>query len=120
MDKTTLVEVAYLVSATLFVFGLKRLGSPATARRGNQLASLAMLVAVVAAVIEHQILNWGMVGLGLILGSLVGAVLARRVQMTSMPELVGIFNGLGGGASAVVAAAEFVRLSVAPSGLPGM
>ncbi|MEZ4414174.1 MAG: NAD(P)(+) transhydrogenase (Re/Si-specific) subunit beta [Gemmatimonadota bacterium] len=119
MNTLTIVQLAYLVSAMLFVFGLKRLGSPATARRGNQMAALAMLVAIVAAVLERGVLDWRMVALGLILGTLIGAVLARRVQMTSMPELVGAFNGFGGGASAVVAAAEFVRLS-AMGNLPVM
>ncbi len=105
------VDLAYIVSAILFVFGLKLLGSPASARRGNLFASSAMLLAIVVTLLEQDILDWRTVALGLILGSLIGAVLARSVQMTAMPQLVGIFNGLGGGASAVVAAAEFYRVT---------
>ncbi|MEJ2538938.1 MAG: NAD(P)(+) transhydrogenase (Re/Si-specific) subunit beta [Gemmatimonadota bacterium] len=112
MDVLTLVEIAYLLSAILFVTGLKRMQSPATARQGNGLAALAMLVAVVATMVhpEYQILSWSGILIGIVIGSLVGAVTARAVKMTAMPELVGIFNGFGGGASALVAAAEFARL----------
>jgi NAD(P) transhydrogenase subunit beta len=102
-----LIEVAYLLSATLFVVGLKRLQSPATARAGNALASLAMLIAIIATVVDAEILTWNGILVGVVLGSLIGAVAARRVEMTDMPQLVGIFNGFGGGASALVAIAEF-------------
>ncbi len=110
MNPDTLLQLVYLLSATLFVFGLKRLGSPATARQGNRMAALAMLVAIVATLVEQEILNWQLIALGIILGSLAGAIAARTVRMTDMPQMVGIFNGLGGGASGVVAAAEFFRL----------
>ena len=110
MNPDTLLQLVYLLSATLFVFGLKRLGSPATARQGNRMAALAMLVAIVATLVEQEILNWQLIALGIILGSLAGAIAARTVKMTDMPQMVGIFNGLGGGASGVVAAAEFFRL----------
>ncbi len=85
MDVMTLAQIGYLVSAILFVFGLKRLGSPATARGGNQLASLAMLVAIVSTILEYGILDWRTVALGMIVGGLIGAVLARTVKMTAMP-----------------------------------
>jgi H+-translocating NAD(P) transhydrogenase subunit beta len=107
---TTVVQLAYLVSATLFVFGLKLLGSPASARKGNALAALAMLIAVVFTLIENRVLNWTGIMVGLIVGSLVGALSARRVKMTAMPQLVGLFNGMGGAASGLVAAAEFYRV----------
>jgi NAD(P) transhydrogenase subunit beta len=103
-------QLAYLVSALLFVVGLKQLSSPATARRGNVMASAAMLLAIVVTLIEQDILTWTWIGIGIIVGSLIGAAAARMVKMTSMPEMVGIFNGFGGGASALVAGAEFVRL----------
>ncbi|GIV61270.1 MAG: NAD(P) transhydrogenase subunit beta [Rhodothermaceae bacterium] len=106
---TALIDIAYLVAAILFIFGLKRLQSPATARRGNQLAALGMLIAVVATLFLHDILTpVEMVG-GLVLGSAIGAVLARKVEMTGMPELVAAFNGFGGLASALVAAAEVAK-----------
>ncbi len=101
------IEVVYLLSATLFVVGLKRLQSPATARGGNALAALAMLLAIIATVLDAEILSWNGILIGVVLGSLIGAVAARRVEMTDMPQLVGIFNGFGGGASALVAIAEF-------------
>ncbi|MGB0562487.1 MAG: NAD(P)(+) transhydrogenase (Re/Si-specific) subunit beta [Spirulinaceae cyanobacterium] len=104
------IQLSYLVAASLFIVGLKQLGSPATARRGNQLAAIGMLVAVVATLLEQQVLNYGMILVGVVLGSIVGAIGAYRVEMTAMPQMVGIFNGLGGAASALVAIAEFWRL----------
>ena len=103
------VDLVYVGSAVLFVLGLKQLGSPATARRGNALASTAMLLAIVATLFDRAILTWEIIAVGLILGSLVGILLARTVKMTAMPQLVGAFNGLGGGASGLVAAAELLR-----------
>ncbi len=117
MNPDTLLQLVYLLSATLFVFGLKRMGSPATARQGNRMAALAMLIAIVATLMEQDILSWQLVAVGIVLGSLIGAFLARSVKMTDMPQLVGIFNGLGGGASGVVAAAEFFRLGGGTLGL---
>ncbi|HSG46988.1 MAG TPA: NAD(P)(+) transhydrogenase (Re/Si-specific) subunit beta [Longimicrobiales bacterium] len=112
MNVLTWVEIAYLVSAVLFVSGLKQMQSPATARRGNGLAALAMLIAIVATLIQPHdpVLNWTGVLIGIAIGSLIGGVAARTVKMTAMPEMVGIFNGFGGGASALVAAAEFIRI----------
>ncbi len=110
MDLSTMVELAYLASAVLFVVGLKRMQSPATARPGNGLAAAAMLLAIIATLIDNQVLNWTGILIGVAIGGLAGAVAARTVKMTAMPEMVGIFNAFGGGASALVAAAEFVRL----------
>jgi H+-translocating NAD(P) transhydrogenase subunit beta len=109
-------DLVYLLSAALFVWGLKRLGSPATARSGNALAALAMLLAVAVTLLDRGILSWGGLLAALAAGSVIGALLARMVKMTDMPQLVGIFNGLGGGASALVAGAEFLR---APDALGG-
>ncbi len=103
----TFIELVYLLSAVLFVVGLKRLQSPATARGGNALASLAMLLAIVATVVDTEILTWTGILVGVAIGGVVGGFAARRVEMTDMPQLVGIFNGFGGGASALVAIAEF-------------
>lgn len=110
MDLSTMVELAYLVSAVLFVVGLKRMQSPATARPGNALAATAMLVAIVATLVDNQVLDWTGILIGIVVGGGIGAVAARTVKMTAMPEMVGLFNAFGGGASALVAAAEFVRL----------
>lgn len=105
----TLIEIAYLVAAVLFAVGMKRLQSPATARAGNQLSAVGMLVAVIATLFLHQILEPVEMLLGLLIGGGIGAVMARRVQMTAMPELVALFNGFGGLASALVAGAEVAR-----------
>ena len=105
-----LIELVYLLSAALFIIGLKRLQSPTTARRGNQLAALGMLLAVVATLFLQKILTpIEMIG-GFVVGGLLGVILARRVKMTGMPELVAAFNGFGGLASALVAGAEIARL----------
>jgi len=114
----SLIKLFYLLSAVLLIFGLKRLSSPATARSGNWLASLGMLVAIVITLIFHDILNWSEVAIGMILGSLVGAVFARTVKMTAMPQMVALLNGFGGGASALVASAEYIRYFHAGAGVP--
>ncbi|MEQ9399817.1 MAG: NAD(P)(+) transhydrogenase (Re/Si-specific) subunit beta [Longimicrobiales bacterium] len=116
MDGNVFVELTYLLSATLFVVGLKRLQSPATARAGNGLAALAMLLAIVATVVENDIASWTGILIGVAAGGLVGGIGARVVKMTDMPQMVGLFNGSGGGASALVAIAEFLG----PAGTPGM
>ncbi|MCZ6538468.1 MAG: NAD(P)(+) transhydrogenase (Re/Si-specific) subunit beta [Chloroflexi bacterium] len=103
-------NAAYIVAAILFIVGLKQLGSPATARNGNRMSALAMLVAVLATVVGNDIASWEWILGGVIVGSGIGAFSARKVQMTSMPQLVAVFNGFGGAASAVVAAGELIRL----------
>ena len=99
----TITQIAYLLAATILIIGLKKLSGVKTARRGNQLAALGMLIAVVTSLIEVGKIDYGYVIAGLVVGGLLGAILATRVQMTSMPELVALFNGLGGAASALVA-----------------
>jgi NAD(P) transhydrogenase subunit beta len=107
--KTALIDLAYLLSAVLFIFGLKRMQSPVTARAGNRLASAGMLVAVLATLFLYEILSWPMMIAGVLVGSAIGVWLARTVEMTAMPELVAIFNGFGGLASALVAGAELAQ-----------
>ena len=111
MDVTSVATVAYLISAILFVSGIKRLSSPATARGGNARAAAAMLIAIVVTLLENDVLEWTTVSVAVVAGALVGAALARSIKMTAMPQLVAVFNGLGGGASAAVAAAEYLRLA---------
>ena len=117
MDTSLWVELSYLLSAVLFVVGLKQLQSPATARAGNRLAALAMLIAIVATLADSQAASWAGIAGGMIVGSLIGGSLARTVKMTDMPQLVGAFNGFGGGASALVAGAELVRIQGTGSAL---
>jgi NAD(P) transhydrogenase subunit beta len=97
-----LIQLAYVVSAALFIFGLKQLGSPATARRGNMVSSLGMLVAVVAALMDQGIVDYQWIVIGFVVGGAIGAAVARMVEMTSMPEMVALFNGFGGMASLLV------------------
>lgn len=107
---TDWVAFGYLLSAILFVFGLKKLGHPRTAPRGNQYGMMGMAVAVITTVLDMHfdggIVGWTIIGGGILLGSLIGYIMAKRVEMTGMPELVALFNGFGGAASALVALSE--------------
>ena len=100
-------QIGYFLSASFFIFGLKMLGHPRTAPRGNQLGALGMLTAVVTVLLETDLVNNPLlIVAGIAIGALIGAWLAVRVEMTGMPELVALFNGFGGAASALVALAE--------------
>ncbi|MGB3534070.1 MAG: NAD(P)(+) transhydrogenase (Re/Si-specific) subunit beta [Microcoleaceae cyanobacterium] len=103
------IQLSYLVAVTLFFFGLKKLGSPATARNGNIWASVGMFIAIAATLLEQQVLNYEMILVGIVIGSVIGAIAAYKIEMTDMPQMVGLFNGLGGLASALVAVGEFWR-----------
>jgi NAD(P) transhydrogenase subunit beta len=103
------IPIGYLLSAALFIFGLKKLGHPRTAPRGNQYGALGMLVAVITTVVKMQAAGgaeWTLIIAGLVVGSVIGIIMAVRVEMTGMPELVALFNGFGGAASALVALSE--------------
>jgi NAD(P) transhydrogenase subunit beta len=107
--------LVYLIASVCFIFGIKKLSSPKTARQGNQLAALGMLLAIIVTLFDQRVLTFEYIILGLILGSLIGAVFALKVQMTGMPQMVGLLNGFGGGASALVAFAEYDRIFVTPT-----
>ncbi len=110
MTTVTLINIAYLLAAVLFIMGLKRLSSPATARSGNTMGATGMLIAVLATLLNQEILNYSQIAIGIIFGSVLGTILARTIKMTAMPQMVAIFNGLGGAASALVACGEFNKL----------
>jgi len=99
------IQLAYVVAAALFIFGLKLLGSAATARRGNTLSAAGMLIAIIAALLDKGIVDYQWIFVGIVIGGAIGAAAARLVQMTSMPEMVALFNGFGGLASLLVGAA---------------
>ena len=106
------INIAYLISSICFIYGLKMLSHPKTARNGNMIASIGMLLAILATIIPEalsdvSLLNFKMIGIAMAIGSIIGSFFAIRVQMTQMPQLVAIFNGFGGGASAFVAAESF-------------
>ncbi len=102
MDTSVIIGLGYVVASGLFILGLKMLGSPATARKGNLISATGMLVAIVVALLDQGIVNYTYIAGGMIAGGLIGAVAARAVAMTSMPEMVALFNGLGGAASLLV------------------
>jgi len=103
-----LINLGYLVSISLFVLGLKLLSSPRTARRGNFLSSAGMLIAVVGTLLEREIVDFRFIIAGLVIGGFLGLLAAYRVKMTAMPQMVGLLNAFGGGASALVALAQFL------------
>jgi NAD(P) transhydrogenase subunit beta len=103
-----LVNLSYLVSICLFVLGLKMLSSPRTARRGNILSALGMLLAVAVTLLEREIIDFKLIIAGLVVGGFLGVVAAVRVKMTAMPQMVGLLNASGGAASALVALAQFL------------
>ncbi|MEG3437722.1 NAD(P)(+) transhydrogenase (Re/Si-specific) subunit beta [Pannus brasiliensis CCIBt3594] len=104
------IELSYLIAAVLFIIGLKQLSSPATARQGNAIAAVGMLIAIVATLVNQEILSYGLIAVALAIGSIIGVISAQKVPMTAMPQMVGMFNGLGGAASAAIAVGEYWRL----------
>ena len=111
--------VAYLAAAALFIYGIRRLRTPETARSGNTLAAAGMAVALIATVFVADIdnvLSVAQISIGVLAGGVVGAVAAQRVQMTAMPQMVAAFNGVGGGAAALIAVSEFYRVEALGQG----
>jgi H+-translocating NAD(P) transhydrogenase subunit beta len=111
--------IAYLAAAALFIYGIRRLRKPETARSGNTLAAVGMAIALIATIFVADIdnvLSVGQISVGVLIGSVLGAVAAQRVQMTAMPQMVAAFNGVGGGAAALVAVSEFYRVEALGQG----
>ena len=102
-------NIFYVLAAVLFILGIKQLSHPKTARNGNLIASIGMLIAIVTTLVVYGQLDLRLIAVGMIIGAIIGATFAIRVEMTQMPQMVAIFNGFGGGASALVAAAEFTK-----------
>jgi NAD(P) transhydrogenase subunit beta len=114
----SLEQLGYLVASILFILGLKRLNTPATARSGNRLSAVGMLLAIVITLFDRAILSYGVIAAGLLAGGAVGLWAARAVKMTSMPQMVALLNGLGGAASLLVGGAEFLRAELLGAQLP--
>ena len=108
-----IINLSYIVASILFIFGLKMLGNAATARRGNMVSAAGMLLAVVATLIRSG-MGYQYIAIGLVVGAVIGALAARLVKMTGMPEMVALFNGCGGLASLLVGWAEFAGPSAMP------
>jgi H+-translocating NAD(P) transhydrogenase subunit beta len=109
----TTINLAYLAAGVCLIVGIKRLSSPSTARSGNVVAAVGMTVAVVFTLLSPEIDSYWLIVAGVAVGTVIGVASARMVQMTAMPQMVALFNGVGGGAAALIAAAEFHRLSPA-------
>ncbi len=113
MDISSIVKLVYVVAAVLFIFGLKLMSHPRTAVRGNLLGAVGMTLAILMALVEvtrEAHAAYAVIAIGLVIGSVVGGVLAYRVQMTAMPQFVALFNGFGGLASVFVAGGELARM----------
>ncbi len=102
-----IVRIAYIVAFSLFIFGIRQGTHPTTAKRGNLIAAVGMAVAVAATLAQDVIGNWGLIVIGIGAGTIVGVVASKRVQMTAMPQMVALYNGVGGGAVALIAWSEY-------------
>src|ERR1044072_6238812 len=114
---TNLANLLYLIPIVAFILALRFLSNPAQARRGNQIGAVGMLVAIVVTWIKAGSASWWAIVIGMVVGGGFGALAARRVRMTAMPQMVALFNGVGGGAAALIALAELHRI-LPPPGRP--
>ena len=105
------IEITYLVSSIFFIVGIKNLSSPKTARKGNLFAAIGMFMAIAATLLDQHVLTFEWIIIGAIVGSGIGVLLAYKTPMTGMPQMVGVLNGFGGGASTLVALAEYFKLN---------
>ena len=112
-------DFAYLATIVAFILALKFLSSPATARRGNWIGAVGMLVAVAVTFAQKSVVSYWEILVGMAIGGAFGAVAARRVKMTAMPQMVALFNGVGGGAAALISLAEFHNIAPDPGRLHG-
>jgi NAD(P) transhydrogenase subunit beta len=110
-----LIILLYLLASVLFIIGLKMMSSPKTARQGNLLSSVGMLIAIVVTLTDKKIVSFDLIIISMIVGSGLGVWMAQAVKMTAMPQMVGVLNGFGGGASTLVAYAEYHRMGTAAS-----
>jgi H+-translocating NAD(P) transhydrogenase subunit beta len=107
VSRADVITLLYIVAFSLFIAGLHMLRGPRTAVRGNQVAAVGMAIAVIATLIDQRIGDWGLIAVGLVIGTAVGVPAARSVQMTAMPQMVALFNGVGGGAVALISVVEY-------------
>ncbi|RJP76999.1 MAG: NAD(P)(+) transhydrogenase (Re/Si-specific) subunit beta [Desulfobacteraceae bacterium] len=117
---SSLTNIFYLIASVLLIWGLKGLTHPRTAQRGNAMGAMGMFVAVLTALVTETDLHWGYIIAGVIIGGSIGTYLALKIEMTAMPQLVALFNGLGGGASLIVAAIAMLPAIDADFSAPGL
>jgi NAD(P) transhydrogenase subunit beta len=110
-------NLLYLVTIVTFILALRFLSNPATARRGNQIGAVGMLVAIAVTFAQNSVVSYWEIVVGMVAGGIFGAVAARKVRMTAMPQMVALFNGVGGGAAALISLAEFHNLAPDPGTL---
>src|SRR6185503_1324327 len=115
----TAINFTYLVAAVLLIVGIRRLSSPPTARSGNWIAAVGMGIAIFFTFLSPEITSYWLIFAGMAVGTVIGVVSARLVKMTAIPQMVALFNGVGGGAAALIAAAEFHRIAPDPGHLSG-
>ena len=121
----SVLEITYVIASVLFILGLKMLSHPLTARRGNSLAATGMVLAIIATILFHQkdgkpVGNTGLIIAAIVIGTIIGWMIAKKVRMTAMPQLVSFFNGMGGAAAALISIMEFPHVSpdlIAKSGM---
>ena len=113
-----IINMTYLLASVMFMYGLKGLTHPRTAVRGNLIGALAMLIAVLVTLLDRRIISYELIIAGVVTGATIGTILAVRIQMTAMPQLVALFNGFGGIASVFVAGAALIEAGIVPSGAP--
>ena len=107
LQDTDFINALYIVAVSLFIIGIAGLTGPRTAVRGNRIAAVGMAIAIVATLLYEQVGDWVLIVLGIVIGTAIGVPSALRVRMTAMPQMVALFNGVGGGAIALIAWAEF-------------
>ncbi|MDO8539846.1 MAG: NAD(P)(+) transhydrogenase (Re/Si-specific) subunit beta, partial [Opitutaceae bacterium] len=110
MNREVIINCAYIGASILFILGLKMLGRQPTARRGNLISGVGMLIAIVVTLLDRNVISFTWIVVGLVAGTLLGLACARYVKMTAMPEMVALLNGFGGLASLLVGSAEFLRI----------
>jgi H+-translocating NAD(P) transhydrogenase subunit beta len=114
-----LTNLLYLITIVTFILALRFLSSPAHARRGNQIGAVGMLIAIVVTFVQKEVGSYWEIAAGMVVGGAFGAVAARKVKMTAMPQMVALFNGVGGGAAALVSLSEFHNRAPLPGHLHG-
>jgi NAD(P) transhydrogenase subunit beta len=107
MSRTDLIQLLYIVAFAMFITGLHMLRGPRTAVRGNHIAAVGMAIAVIATLLQPGVGDWLLIAIGVIIGTAIGVPAARSVKMTAMPQMVALFNGVGGGAVALISVVEF-------------
>jgi len=117
--REVIINLTYLIASAMFVFGLKGLTHPRTAVRGNLIGALGMFLAIVVTLIDQRVVTFEIILAGIVVGAFVGAILAIKIQMTAMPQLVALFNGFGGGASVLVAGAALIESGTVVTGAEG-